>query len=177
MPKGKPGGRVRAGLAIKPARERTQKPERRQRAPALATKAPRRPERSAAALLAAEIERLERELAAAREQLAALEARADVDPLTELPNRRAFERELGRSLAYVKRHGTGVALLYLDLDDFKRVNDRHGHAAGDAVLRAVASVLGRHVRESDVVARIGGDEFDRAMYVRKAARRAAQAAE
>ena len=89
----------------------------------------------------------------------ALEARADVDPLTELPNRRAFERELARSLAYVKRHGTGAALLYLDLDDFKRVNDRHGHSAGDAVLRAVASVLGRHVRGSDVVARIGGDEF------------------
>ena len=100
-----------------------------------------------------------RQLAEARRQLAALEARADVDPLTELPNRRAFERELARSLAYVKRHGTGAALLYLDLDDFKRVNDRHGHSAGDAMLRAVASVLGRHVRESDVVARIGGDEF------------------
>jgi len=76
-----------------------------------------------------------------------------------LPNRRAFERELARSLAYVKRHGTAAALLYVDLDDFKGVNDRHGHAAGDAVLRAVARVLGRHVRASDVVARIGGDEF------------------
>jgi diguanylate cyclase (GGDEF)-like protein len=159
MPKGKPVGSIRAKLAIKPTRDRAQKPERWQRVPALAAKLARRPGRSAAALLAAEIEQLERELASAREQLAALEARADVDPLTELPNRRAFERELGRSLAYVKRHGTGVALLYLDLDEFKRVNDRHGHAAGDAVLRAVASVLGRHVRDSDVVARIGGDEF------------------
>ena len=73
--------------------------------------------------------------------MAALEARADIDPLTELPNRRGFERELERSLAYVKRHGTSAALLYLDLDGFKRVNDRHGHAAGDAVLRAVAMVL------------------------------------
>ena len=87
------------------------------------------------------------------------ETRADIDPLTDLPNRRAFERELARSLAYVKRHGTGAALLYLDLDDFKRINDRHGHSAGDTMLRAVASVLGRHVRASDVVARIGGDEF------------------
>ena len=79
--------------------------------------------------------------------------------LTDLFNRRAFERELARSLAYVKRHGASAALLYLDLDDFKRVNDRHGHSAGDAMLRAVTSVLGRDVRESDVVARIGGDEF------------------
>jgi diguanylate cyclase (GGDEF)-like protein len=109
--------------------------------------------------LAAEVERLERELAAARKQMAALETRADIDSLTDLPNRRAFERELARSLAYVKRHGTNAALLYLDLDTFKSVNDREGHAAGDAVLKAIASVLRRHVRASDVVARIGGDEF------------------
>ena len=88
-----------------------------------------------------------------------LEAHADIDPLTGLANRRAFERELTRALAYVKRHGINAALLYLDLDDFKGINDRHGHSAGDAMLRAVASVLGRHVRESDLVARIGGDEF------------------
>ncbi len=159
MPKGKPGSGVRTKVAIKPARERPRTPERRQRAPAEGAKTAKRSKRSDAALLAAEVERLARQLAAARAQLAALEARADIDPLTELPNRRAFERELARSLAYVKRHGTPAALLYLDLDDFKRVNDRHGHSAGDALLRAVASVLGRHVRESDVVARIGGDEF------------------
>jgi diguanylate cyclase (GGDEF)-like protein len=91
--------------------------------------------------------------------VAALEARADIDPLTNLPNRRAFERELARSLAYLKRHGNSAVLLYLDLDDFKHINDDHGHAAGDDMLRAVARVLGRHVRESDVVSRIGGDEF------------------
>ncbi|HZO44640.1 MAG TPA: GGDEF domain-containing protein [Xanthobacteraceae bacterium] len=159
MPRGKPGSSVKAKLAIKPARERTPMPKRRQRAPADGPKTTRRAKPSDAALLAVVVERLQQELADARRQLAVLEARADVDPLTELPNRRAFERELARSLAYVKRHGTGAALLYLDLDDFKRVNDRHGHAAGDAMLRAVASVLGRHVRESDVVARIGGDEF------------------
>jgi diguanylate cyclase (GGDEF)-like protein len=159
MPKGKPQGGVRTRIAIKPARERAPAPERRQRAPAEGVKPAKRSKRSDAALLAAEVERLQRQLAAARERLAALAARADIDPLTELPNRRAFERELARSLAYVKRHGTPAALLYLDLDDFKRVNDRHGHSAGDALLRAIASVLGRHVRESDVVARIGGDEF------------------
>ena len=159
MPKGKPGSSVKAKAAVKPARERTPMPPRRQRAPAEDANAAKRPNRSDAARLAAEVERLEQQLVAARQQLAALEVRADIDPLTDLPNRRAFERELARSLAYVKRHGTTAALLYLDLDDFKRVNDRHGHAAGDAMLRAVASVLGRHVRDSDVVARIGGDEF------------------
>ena len=70
-----------------------------------------------------------------------------------------LERELKRSLAHVKRYGASAALVYLDLDGFKRINDRHGHAAGDAVLKAVAIVLNRHIRESDVVARVGGDEF------------------
>ena len=54
---------------------------------------------------------------------------------------------------------TSAAFIYLDLDDFKRVNDQHGHVAGDAVLKAVAMVLARHVRASDLAARIGGDEF------------------
>ena len=117
------------------------------------------PPRASAMRLVAEVERLERELAAARARMAVLEARADVDPLTEVLNRRGFERDLKRSLAYVKRYGPSAALLYLDLDGFKAVNDRHGHAAGDAVLKAVATVLNRHVRASDVVARLGGDEF------------------
>ncbi len=115
--------------------------------------------RSVAMRLAAEVDRLERELAAARTQMAALEARADVDPLTDVLNRRGFERELKRSLAYVKRYGPSAALLCLDLDGFKSVNDRYGHAAGDAVLKAVTMVLNRHVRASDLVARLGGDEF------------------
>jgi diguanylate cyclase (GGDEF)-like protein len=118
---------------------------------------PQRP--TAAMRLAAEVARLEQELAAARLRLAELEARADIDPLTDILNRRGFERELERSLAYVKRYGTSAALVYLDLDDFKSVNDRYGHAAGDAVLKAVAMVLTRHLRASDLVARIGGDEF------------------
>ncbi len=115
--------------------------------------------RAVAMRLAAEVERLAAELQASRAHITELEARVDVDPLTETLNRRGFERELKRSLAYVKRYGVSAALVYLDLDGFKPVNDRHGHAAGDAVLREIASALIRVVRASDVVARIGGDEF------------------
>jgi diguanylate cyclase (GGDEF)-like protein len=115
--------------------------------------------RSAAMRLAAEVERLAAELERSRARIVDLEAKIDIDPLTELLNRRGFERELRRSVAYVKRYGSSAALIYLDLDGFKRVNDRHGHAAGDAVLRAVKAALVRHVRASDVVGRIGGDEF------------------
>jgi diguanylate cyclase (GGDEF)-like protein len=115
--------------------------------------------RSEAARLAAEVERLQAELAAARAQVAQLEARADFDALLEIMNRRGFERELRRALAYVRRYGTTATLIYLDLDNFKPVNDLHGHPAGDRVLKAVASTLLRTVRESDVVSRLGGDEF------------------
>jgi diguanylate cyclase (GGDEF)-like protein len=109
--------------------------------------------------LAAEVERLAAELATSRARISELEAHVDVDPLTETLNRRGFERELKRSVAYVKRYGASAALVYLDLDDFKPVNDRHGHAAGDAMLKAIAAALVRAVRASDTVARIGGDEF------------------
>ena len=121
-------------------------------------KASRRPSR-APTRLAAEIERLAAELAASRTRINELESRIDVDPLTETLNRRGFERELRRALAYVKRYGASAALIYLDLDAFKPVNDGFGHAAGDAVLKAIAAALIRNVRTSDVVARIGGDEF------------------
>jgi diguanylate cyclase (GGDEF)-like protein len=117
------------------------------------------PTRSDPMRLAAEVARLEAELAAMRERIAELETRAESDSLTGLMNRRGFERELTRAGAYVRRYGGNAALVYLDLDRFKAVNDRHGHAAGDAVLKAVALVLVGSVRASDVVARIGGDEF------------------
>ncbi len=109
--------------------------------------------------LAAEVDALAAELKTSRARIAELETRIDVDPLTDVLNRRGFERELRRSLAYDKRYGTSAALVYVDLDGFKPVNDRHGHAAGDAVLKAVAAALTRNVRASDVVARVGGDEF------------------
>jgi diguanylate cyclase (GGDEF)-like protein len=109
--------------------------------------------------LAAEVARLEAELAALRARVAELETRAERDPLTAVLNRRGFERELARARSYVERYGGNAALIYLDLDGFKPVNDRHGHAAGDAVLKAVAAALVAAVRASDSVARLGGDEF------------------
>jgi diguanylate cyclase (GGDEF)-like protein len=111
------------------------------------------------AQMRAEVGRLRSELAQAQARIAELEAHADVDPLVEILNRRGFERELNRSLAYVRRYGGEVALLYIDLDGFKAVNDAHGHAVGDALLKAVAGTLAGHVRASDVVGRLGGDEF------------------
>jgi diguanylate cyclase (GGDEF)-like protein len=109
--------------------------------------------------LAAEVERLSAELATSRLRIGELESRVDIDPLTQTFNRRGFERALASSLAYLKRYPATAALVYLDLDAFKPVNDRHGHAAGDAVLKAVAAALLREVRASDMVARFGGDEF------------------
>ena len=112
-----------------------------------------------AALLLAEVERLQADLGKAQRTIAELEARADVDPLLDILNRRGFERELKRSLAYLQRYQGEAVLLFIDLDGFKAVNDQHGHAAGDALLKAVARELVGHVRASDVVARLGGDEF------------------
>lgn len=117
------------------------------------------PARSVVMRLTAEVERLQAELAAARAESEALAAQAEQDPLTGLANRRGFERELARTLSFIQRYGDTAALLYLDLDGFKGINDRRGHAAGDAVLRAVAAALTGHVRTSDRIARLGGDEF------------------
>lgn len=84
---------------------------------------------------------------------------ANHDPLTGLVNRRRFEEELNARLAESQRYGTGGALLAIDLDQFKPINDTHGHAAGDLVLRAIAEVLKSVTRATDLAARIGGDEF------------------
>jgi diguanylate cyclase (GGDEF)-like protein len=111
------------------------------------------------AVLHGEIERLQAELRAERARVRELEASAESDALTGVFNRRGFDRELKRSLAYVKRYWTRAALMYVDLDRFKPVNDGHGHAAGDAILKAVAEKLAGSVRASDTVARLGGDEF------------------
>ncbi|HVY57589.1 MAG TPA: GGDEF domain-containing protein [Xanthobacteraceae bacterium] len=109
--------------------------------------------------LAAEVAKLQAELDALRARVRELEACAEVDPLTHVLNRRGFERELARAIAYARRYEARAALVYLDLDGFKPVNDRHGHAAGDAVLQALAAKLMRTARASDAVGRLGGDEF------------------
>ena len=94
-----------------------------------------------------------------RELTAVLTERAVRDPLTGLANRALLEERLRTALARDARSGDTTGVLFLDLDGFKGVNDRHGHAVGDAVLRAVAQRLVGVVRPSDTVARLGGDEF------------------
>ncbi len=93
-------------------------------------------------------------------QLQAEEAhRARHDPLTGLPNRWALEQYLPQAIARAGRAGTALAVGMIDLDDFKPVNDRHGHEAGDALLRELGARLQRLLRATDLVARLGGDEF------------------
>jgi diguanylate cyclase (GGDEF)-like protein len=105
------------------------------------------------------IRRLRTQLAKALARIEELEASADIDFLLDIPNRRGFERELSRSIAYIKRYHTSGALIVLDVDRLKPINDAFGHAAGDRVLKAIVATLLRQVRSSDVIGRLGGDEF------------------
>ena len=105
------------------------------------------------------IRRLKAQLARALARIDELQASADTDFLLDIPNRRGFERELRRSIAYIKRYHASGALIVLDVDRLKPINDAFGHAAGDQVLKAVAATLSGQVRSSDVVGRLGGDEF------------------
>ncbi len=103
--------------------------------------------------------RLRAQLVQAEARIAELERLADTDPLTELPNRRPFMRAIARAIRHRERHATPAAVLFIDVDGLKAVNDRHGHLSGDAALLHIARVLHREVRASDTVSRIGGDEF------------------
>jgi diguanylate cyclase (GGDEF)-like protein len=105
------------------------------------------------------IRHLKAELAAAQAQIAELQASAETDFLLDILNRRGFERELNRSIAYIKRYHASGALILLDVDRLKPINDTYGHAAGDAVLKAIVKTVTGQVRASDVVGRLGGDEF------------------
>jgi diguanylate cyclase (GGDEF)-like protein len=105
------------------------------------------------------VRRLRQELAKARAEIEQLKATAETDFLLDILNRRGFERELSRSIAFIKRYSASGALLMLDVDRFKPINDAFGHGAGDTVLKAIAQTLSSQVRASDVIGRLGGDEF------------------
>ena len=107
----------------------------------------------------AALERVAAERDALAERLKTAEALADRDTLAPVFNRRAFMRELHRTMSEVERYKTPAAVIFIDLDGFKALNDGYGHAAGDAVLTHVGRMLLDSVRESDVVGRLGGDEF------------------
>jgi diguanylate cyclase (GGDEF)-like protein len=98
-------------------------------------------------------------LSATREALAGERERARTDSLTGILNHDGFSEAARREIERGRRHGHVLSLGYIDCDDFKAVNDSHGHATGDALLRAVARVLVTSVRSADVAGRIGGDEF------------------
>jgi diguanylate cyclase (GGDEF)-like protein len=109
--------------------------------------------------LMAEVDELRRELTEARSRIVHLEKLVDEDPLVPLVNRRAFVRELTRMLAFAQRYGVPASVLYFDVNNMKHINDRYGHAAGDAALVSMAKVLLENVRTTDIVGRLGGDEM------------------
>jgi diguanylate cyclase (GGDEF)-like protein len=115
--------------------------------------------RAALRHLIEEVAALRQELGFTRSRVADLERLANEDALAPISNRRAFLRDLARTIGYVERYGAACSLLYFDLDGLKAINDTFGHAAGDAALIHVAEVLLVHTRSSDVIGRLGGDEF------------------
>jgi diguanylate cyclase (GGDEF)-like protein len=102
---------------------------------------------------------LSSEIAHLRARLESLETVADRDSLLPILNRRAFVREMSRIMAFGERYDLTTSLVYFDLNDLKTINDSDGHAAGDSALRHVAAVLAANIRKSDVLGRLGGDEF------------------
>jgi len=115
--------------------------------------------RTAFNVMISEIDSLRLDVEQLKLSLAEAEASADHDALAPVYNRRAFIREAQRILAMVKRHEIEASMIYFDLNNFKAINDAHGHPAGDEVIRTVGELLIRQTRETDIVGRIGGDEF------------------
>src|SRR5436190_23499793 len=109
--------------------------------------------------LVTEIGRLRSQVAQLQQRVEQLDHLAHQDSLIDLPNRRGFLRELERLIARVSRYDSQGAMLFVDVDGLKTINDTLGHRAGDEALIQVADVLSNGVRKSDVCARIGGDEF------------------
>jgi GGDEF domain-containing protein len=98
-------------------------------------------------------------LKAQDKRIAELEALATTDELTQILNRRGFEQQLEHELSIARRHGVGGVMIFVDLDEFKPINDTYGHAAGDEVLKAASTILQAQIRDTDYVGRLGGDEF------------------
>ncbi len=111
------------------------------------------------AALMAEVGRLRGEVARLEHRVEELDRLAHHDALLPLANRRGMMRELTRLIARIERHGEPAAILFIDLDGLKSINDSFGHSAGDAALLHVAHLLIGLVRTNDTVARLGGDEF------------------
>ena len=109
--------------------------------------------------LLAEVGRLRSQIAQLEERVEQLDQLAHQDTLINMPNRRGFMRALERFVDRARRYGENSAMLFVDLDGLKMINDSFGHKAGDQALIQVAEMLVGGVRRSDVVARIGGDEF------------------
>ncbi len=105
------------------------------------------------------IDDLNQDLKRTKETLDELEQLVDVDVLAPIPNRRAFMRRLEWAVSMHQRYGHPVSLLYFDINEFKSLNDTYGHACGDAALKHVAGILKDSTRDSDFIARMGGDEF------------------
>ena len=105
------------------------------------------------------VEELSHHLAKQDRRIAELENLATTDGLTRVLNRRGFEDRLIHELSVARRHGVGGVLIFVDLDQFKPINDTYGHAAGDEVLVTVANLLKTQIRDTDYIARLGGDEF------------------
>ncbi|MEL7040239.1 MAG: GGDEF domain-containing protein [Pseudomonadota bacterium] len=109
--------------------------------------------------LAGEVLSLREDRARLMHELETAARLADRDTLCPIFNRRAFERELVREIALAARYGAPLCLIFVDLDRFKLINDRFGHATGDKVIQRVADALLDNVRQTDIVGRLGGDEF------------------
>ena len=120
--------------------------------------------RMAIMTLMEEVARLRDELNGSRGRIEHLERLADQDSLVPVYNRRAFVRELTRAISMTERYGTPSTVIYFDVNNMKHINDTYGHPAGDAALRHVAETLIEQVRDSDIVGRLGGDEFGVILY-------------
>ncbi len=120
--------------------------------------------RLAVSALLEKLEDMGSDLARTKESLAEMERLVDVDCVAPIPNRRAFMRRLSWAITMHERYGHPSTILYFDVNDFKKINDLHGHAAGDLAIRHIADLLASAMRESDFLARIGGDEFAVIMY-------------